>query len=106
MTNDIDSIMQETRRYWYEDGFAEIAIGALFGILSIVLIAQDVFRDRPEWLVTSIIGVTIITAFGGFVVRGWAIWCDTSNRNVNPTETSFAQCDFSLSCQAASVLPP
>ncbi|MAU13653.1 MAG: hypothetical protein CL607_27800 [Anaerolineaceae bacterium] len=72
MTNDIDSIMQETRRYWYEDGFAEIAIGALFGLLSIVLIAQDVFRDRPEWLVTSIIGVTIITAFGGFVVR-WII---------------------------------
>ncbi len=72
MTNNIDSIMQEARRYWYDDGFAEIAIGALFGTLSIVLITQEVFKDQPAWLVISIMGLVIITALGGFAVR-WVI---------------------------------
>ncbi len=36
-TNTETEIERQTRRYWYEDGFSEIALGGLFGAMGVLL---------------------------------------------------------------------
>ncbi len=42
MDSRIDRAMQRTRRYWYEDGLGEIAKGAIFFLIGLVLFVPEV----------------------------------------------------------------
>ena len=72
MNNNIDTIMQETRRYWYEDGFAEIAIGLLFSTVGGGLYLQYRAEDNPLWLMVVIIGLMLFILFSVVIVR-WVV---------------------------------
>jgi membrane-anchored glycerophosphoryl diester phosphodiesterase (GDPDase) len=72
MEENINNIMQQTRRYWYEDGFAEIAIGLLFSLLGIGLYLQKVVADHLGWLLIVIFGLMIFIFSSSFLAK-WLV---------------------------------
>lgn len=69
MSNNIDSVMRETRRYWYDDGFAELLIGLLFSIISAGLYLQYRATGNRFWLMVIIVGMMIVIFTSGFIIR-------------------------------------
>lgn len=57
MQQDINRIMRRTRRYWYQDGFVEIAIGLLFSLVGIGVYLQELVVGNPTLLVAVIVGL-------------------------------------------------
>ncbi len=51
---DVNGIMQRTRRYWYEDGFADLGMGALLLALGLVFGLESITPPgSPLWFVWS-----------------------------------------------------
>ena len=48
MTNNIDKIMQRTRRYWYVDGLPEVAAGCLLLLAGLLLYLGNVGFMPPD----------------------------------------------------------
>jgi len=66
MSSDIDQVIRRTRRYWYEDGFAELASGAIMtlagiglaGLYQFILVSQSLPWDSPwRWMIA--LGVVV-----------------------------------------------
>ena len=68
MSENIEQIMQRTRAYWYEDGFAEIAVGGLFALVGGFVYLQSVTAGTPLVAVISI-GMTLLILGGSFLVK-------------------------------------
>ncbi len=65
---DINSIMQRTRRYWYEDGFADLGMGALLFVLGLLFAAEAITpTGSPLWFVWSF-GWPIVLIGGSVLV--------------------------------------
>ncbi len=47
MDSQIDRAMRRTWRYWYEDGLAEMALGAMFAALGLVFLAETLLPPGP-----------------------------------------------------------
>lgn len=72
MQENIDHIIRRTRRYWYEDGFAEIAIGLLFSIVGLGLYLQKLATGDPIWLMVVIVGLMIFIFSSSLLVK-WLV---------------------------------
>ena len=67
MTNEHE-IERRTRRYWYEDGFAEIGLGVLFGALGLVL-ALEASASAGAVRVAAVAALTLLVFLGTLAVR-------------------------------------
>ena len=72
MSVDIDRIRQRTWRYWYEDGLSEIAGGALFVALGLVLLAEVRLPPGPARAVLATLGMPVV-AVGGSLLGARAV---------------------------------
>lgn len=71
-TPNIDQLMQRTRRYWYEDGLWEIALGCFFVVLGLFLWTQSLTPPgSPLWIVWGLGGPILI--IGGGLVAIWIV---------------------------------
>ncbi len=51
-TNNVDKIMQQTQRYWYEDGFHDLGFGGFILAIGLLFLAQMLTPPgSPLWLV-------------------------------------------------------
>ena len=67
MTTNINQIVRRTRRYWYDDGFLEIAQGVLFLVIAGLLWVQGLTSAGSFWFQILSIGV-VLTAIVGTIV--------------------------------------
>lgn len=65
MTTEIDRIIQKTRRYWYDDGFMEMARGVLFLAVAGLVWAQWLIPAGSFWFTILSIGLPL-AIIGGF----------------------------------------
>jgi hypothetical protein len=64
----IDQTMKQTQRYWYEDGFQDMAFGGFILLIALLFIAQAVTpAGSPLWLLWGIGGPVLLIG-GGIVV--------------------------------------
>ncbi len=66
--NDENEIERRTRRYWYENGFAEMGLGVLFGALGIVL-ALEASASAGAVRVAAVAALTLLVFLGTLAVR-------------------------------------
>lgn len=71
MKEDIDPIIRRTRRYWYVDGLAEIAVGLIFVLLNLFFLAN-------AWLVPAwsrdVSLSPILTTTGLLAITALVVW--------------------------------
>ncbi|MFX1412068.1 MAG: hypothetical protein ACFFA6_17120 [Promethearchaeota archaeon] len=66
--HDIDKVMQRTRRYWYEDGLAEIAAGCLFVLIGLLFFfVESVVPPGPPRAIASAIGLPALIVGASWV---------------------------------------
>lgn len=58
MDNDLIRIKQSSLRYWFEDGISEIVIGALFAVIGIFNLLQELLE--PGSMVSGLSGLILI----------------------------------------------
>ena len=69
-SNDIDGIMQRTRRYQYEDGISDLIMGGFSLLLGLLFAAESLTPpDSPLWAVWGM-GLPMFL-IGGGLVAGW-----------------------------------
>ncbi len=69
---DLEGLMQRTRRYWYEDGFADLGTGGFLLLFSLFLAAQALTpQGSPLWLIWGV--GTPLVLIGGGLVGGWLV---------------------------------
>jgi len=70
--NDLDGIMQRTRRYWYEDGISDLVMGGFLLLLGLLFAAESLTPPgSPLWAVWGM-GLPMFL-IGGALVAGWAM---------------------------------
>lgn len=89
MSENIDQIMKRTRAYWYEDGFAEIAVGGLFALVGGFLYLQSITLGTPLVAVISI-GMTLLILGGSFLVKQFV---NTLKKRVTYPRTGYVSYD-------------
>lgn len=69
---DLNGLTQRTRRYWYEDGFADLGTGGFLLLFSLFLAAQALTPPgSPLWVVWGLGGPLLI--IGGGLIGSWAV---------------------------------
>jgi hypothetical protein len=66
--NNENEIERRTRRYWYEDGFAEIGLGVLFGALGLVF-RLEASASAGAGRIAVVATLTLLVLLGTLVVR-------------------------------------
>ncbi len=66
--NDETVIERRARRYWYEDGFAEIGLGVLFGAMGLIL-ALEASASAGAVRVAAVATLTLLVFLGTLAVR-------------------------------------
>jgi hypothetical protein len=70
--NDMDGIMQRTRRYWYEDGISDLIMGGFLLLLGLLFAGESLTPPgSPLWAVWGM-GLPMFL-IGGGLVAGWAM---------------------------------
>lgn len=69
MKNDLDQTLQRTKQYWYTDGLNEIAIGAIFLLLSLYFLLE-VFLPPKSLLATLLTASFVLIIAGGGLLAG------------------------------------
>ncbi len=67
--NNQNEVERRARRYWYEDGFAEIGLGVLFGALGLVF-ALEASASSGAVRVAAVATLTLLVFLGTLAVRG------------------------------------
>jgi hypothetical protein len=68
--NDLDNVMQRTRRYWYEDGISDLIMGGFLLLLGLLFAAESLTPlGSPLWAVWGMGLPTFL--IGGGLVAGW-----------------------------------
>ncbi len=62
-------IERRTRRYWYEDGLAEISVGLLFGAVSLLLVVEAVSPAGTLPPLVAVLGLPLLALIGMVAVR-------------------------------------
>ncbi len=69
MANDIDKIVRQTQRYFYEDGLVEMAVGLLFVAVGfLLLIWRSITSPTPASMVLAI-GLPALIIGGSFLIK-------------------------------------
>lgn len=68
----IDRIIQRTRRYWYEDGLTEIATGVIFLLVGAVLALEAVATPGSPLEGLAAFGIVVVV-IGGIWGARWAV---------------------------------
>lgn len=72
MSTNIDDLMQRTRRYWYEDGLSDLALGGYFLALGLFFLGQSLTPPgSPLWLLWGVGGPLLLICGG--VLANWLI---------------------------------
>ncbi len=70
MADEIGRTMRRTMAYYYEDGFVEIAVGALFGLVACaVMLMRAAQTASPGAIVASSLGLVVVVLGGAFAVQ-------------------------------------
>jgi hypothetical protein len=70
MSDQIDDVVKKTRRYLYEDGLIEIAIGLLFLFVGLGLLAWLAVRDASTYSgAILIVGLFVVAVVGGLYTK-------------------------------------
>ena len=69
---DIKALMKRTRRYWYEDGLTDVALGAYFLAIALFFWAQSVTPlGSSVWLIWGLGGPVLL--IGGGLLVDWLV---------------------------------
>src|SRR5512142_1174076 len=71
MGNQIDHIVQTTRRYWFDDGFVEISWGALLGVGAALVAAQALVPHSSLWLPITLVAFPLLILAVGIAIRAF-----------------------------------
>ncbi len=66
--NNENEVERRARRYWYEDGFAELGLGVLFGALGLVF-ALETSASAGAVRVAAVAALTLLVVGGTLAVR-------------------------------------
>lgn len=69
MDNDVERAVKRSRQYWYDDGLAEVAVGAVFVALGLLFLAEAYTVIPPG---VSSLGMVVIV-FAGWWLAGRAV---------------------------------
>lgn len=70
MKSPLDSMQKRTRRYWYEDGLAELAAGSVISLLALLNLA--IARFSPPWqALLSAVVLPLVIIGGAVIARAW-----------------------------------
>jgi hypothetical protein len=69
MSSQVDHIIQQTRRYWYEDGFVEIATGTLFVVVAALLATMELVPHDSFWFPIIVVGMPLVVIGAGVPVK-------------------------------------
>ncbi len=73
MGNQIDQIVQTTRRYWFDDGFVEISWGALLGVGASLVAAQELVPHSSLWLPITLVAFPLLIFAVSIAIRAFVI---------------------------------
>lgn len=65
-------VEQRVKRYWYEDGIVELAIGGMFILLGLYFGLQGIFGEGSRASVIMQVGLFVVV-FGGIVGVQWVV---------------------------------
>jgi hypothetical protein len=70
--HDVDRLMKQTQRYWYEDGIADMAMGGFMLLLGLLFAGESLTpQGSPLW---GLWGVGLpMFLIGGGLVAGWIV---------------------------------
>jgi predicted tellurium resistance membrane protein TerC len=71
-TQDLSQIEQRVKRYWYEDGIAELAGGGMFILLGLYFAIQGIFGEISLVSVILQVSLALLMIAGAFGVR-WLV---------------------------------
>lgn len=69
MQSQIDHAIRRTRRYWYEDGIIEIALGCIFLAIGLLFFVDAATPLGPSAAGFSAIGLPIVVIGGSWIAR-------------------------------------
>jgi len=69
MNNDLDNVIQRTRKYWFVDGIVEISVGSLFLILALYFYLQSRLPAGSLLLIGLQVGFVLLLFGGIFLSR-------------------------------------
>jgi hypothetical protein len=71
-SNDIDRLMKQTQRYWYEDGSADMAMGGFMLLIGLLFVGESLTPPgSPLWALGGM-GLPVFL-IGGGLVAGWMV---------------------------------
>ncbi len=68
MTSNIESTIQRTKRYWYDDGLSEMGAGAVFLAICLLFAFESRMPDGSPLRAISAFGLPVIVIAGGWLV--------------------------------------
>ncbi len=68
MEVEIDRVVQRTKRYWYDDGLAEMAGGLIFLCVGLLFLAEGVLESRGGRELSTL-GLPVVLIGGGMLSR-------------------------------------
>jgi hypothetical protein len=86
--HDIDRVERRVRRYWVEDGLAEILSGLMIALVGLYLVIMGVMPARSPWSAAFSLGFPVFIVALGLLSRGWIL--AAKDRYVHP-RTGFIQ---------------
>ena len=69
MSENYQNLIQATYRYYYEDGFVEMAVGALFAGLGMLLLAVSEMSSGPLFALSLAVGLPLLVIGGARLVE-------------------------------------
>ncbi|RMG99691.1 MAG: hypothetical protein D6706_05170 [Chloroflexi bacterium] len=67
MKEQVHTIIQQTQRYYYEDGIGEMTIGLLYLLIGILLGTSYLYQEQPFGQRMLVIGLPLLVLGGGYV---------------------------------------
>jgi hypothetical protein len=71
-TQELSQVEQRVKRYWYEDGIAELAGGGMFVLLGLYFAIQEIFGEKSLVSVILQVSLALLMIAGAFGVR-WLV---------------------------------
>lgn len=70
--NDIDRLLKQTKRYWYEDGISDAAMGGFLLLIGLLFVAESLTpQGSPLWWLWGMAWPVFL--IGGGLAAGWAV---------------------------------
>lgn len=69
MRDRIDEVMNQTHRYYYEDGLVELGVGILFLVIGLLLGVWARAATASPLFLAAVLGATLLVLGGGFAMK-------------------------------------